>query len=271
MQRAKLTALHQSQIQAYRIAAAKALMEWATTVALPEIHTALHTTVDVYVKSCRSETSAVRPLWRDITSSSTTTTTTSKTATNKKPMPFNEMAMNTIDERAKLAYTQFSATTETSGVNNAGGDEEEEGEEGEVEENEIANVDAGGETEIGHNDDEGREGENDEMEVVATDTTVVTCNSNTTAAVPAKTTSMKAGTVGSKPISKPSPPSKRGGQAPNTSIVANKKTVVTKNKINHPTTSINRNNNMGGRGGSIRGGGSSGRGSNVRIRGSGRI
>lgn len=97
-QRQKLITLHQSQIQAYHVAAKQALMEWATNVTLPEINNTIHDTVTSYIKSCRAVTIATRPIWRELSTSSTST---------KKELPVNEMAMNIVEERAKAVFEKL--------------------------------------------------------------------------------------------------------------------------------------------------------------------
>ena len=114
-QRQKLIALHQSQIQAYHVAAKKALMEWANSVTLPEINISIHDTVTSYIKSCRAVTIAARPIWRDATVS---LSSKSSSTSAKKELPVNEMAMNIIEERAKAHFEKQQENKERASQHN---------------------------------------------------------------------------------------------------------------------------------------------------------
>ena len=253
-QRQKLIALHQSQIQAYHVAAKKALTEWANHVSLPEINPTIHDTLSSYVKSCRAVTIATRPIWREPTVS-----LSSKTNTNtKKELPVNEMAMNIIEERAKAAFEKqqqvsLSTTKNTTMGNIPEGDEEDE--EGEVDEGDM-------------NDDD----------VITEDAVAASTKTTTTTAVATKSSvptrkniSLTKKSTGAKPNLQQQqqqqqlpPPSKRS----TTKTIPIKKTNVTKTTTttlqqqqhrNHPSQSSSSNSSHNNN--NARGGGGGGRGS----------
>jgi uncharacterized membrane protein YgcG len=270
LQREKLIVLHQSQIQEYHKAAKKALMEWATNVSLPEINNTIHDTQTSYIKSCRAVTIATRPIWRELSTSSTST---------KKELPVNEMAMNIIEERAKMAFEKLQQqttasyhTTTTSTMENIP-EEDGEDEDGEIDEGDNMEGDVVVESTEEDNKDEVNNdpADNSEDRVMKNEDVTNEQHDTTTA-----NTGVKANLVTSKssiPEKKnmisllrknkpnqtqmpPPPPSKRSNTTTNTKLAPLKKTNITK-PIN-ATVQQHRNNqamnNRGSGGGSGRGG-----------------
>jgi hypothetical protein len=183
-----LTALHQSQIKAYRAAATAALTEWADTVVLPEINTNETTmTLEQYIQHCRTVTTASRPAWRDGTS-------------QRK----SEMAR--IEERAKDAYAAH-MKKENAAVAEEGEEEEEEGEVEDMEEN-AANVTPTPNTA----EDEEDDGEIDETTNVIAETKTETKSNNNKVVKPSPQRNNKPSFVKKTTITKPKvnpPPSAR--------------------------------------------------------------
>jgi hypothetical protein len=273
-QRQKLIALHQSQIQAYHIAAKKALMEWANNVILPEINSSIHDTVTSYIKSCRAVTIATRPIWRDASVS------LSSSSSTKKELPVNEMTMNIIDERAKAHYEkqyQQQQQTHTSqhkvtptAMENIP-EEGEEDEDGEINEDDnaegISTVEATEEdgkqeikNDVTSNDDgTGNEDGTKTLPTSATSSsTEAKVNIATTAkpAVPAKknivSLTNKSSSTKSNQTQMSPPPSKRPVATTKTKVVPIKKTNVTKPTTaaaqQHRNSSMNRGSGGGGGG-----------------------
>jgi hypothetical protein len=162
VQKEHLTAVHTSQLNAYREAAVAALESWARTVRLPEINRTLHDSLSAYQKSCRAVTAATRPLWRESTSSSSS----SSSSSNSNPTSVMESALSVIDARAAELYAQNStAAAATSKQIEPSVLENFDNEEGEVEEGVVRDDNATMETlEEGEEDEDAEEGE--EIEAV---------------------------------------------------------------------------------------------------------